>query len=78
MTYKSTQQTMICFPPLCQPLLHSILPCSPQNVNRDALIYFQCFYFKILIIKTHITDIENKLMITKGEKEGRDKLGIGD
>ena len=33
-----------------------------------------------LIYKTEIipTDTENKFMVTKGEKQGRDKLGIWD
>ena len=28
--------------------------------------------------KQRLTDIEKKLMITKGEREGRDKLGVLD
>lgn len=32
-----------------------------------------------LIYKTkRLTDIENKLMVTKGERAGRDKLGVCD
>ena len=31
-----------------------------------------------LLTKHRLTDIENKLMVTKGERRGRNKLGVWD
>ena len=50
-------------------MLYDIIYMWNLKNNTDKLIYKA---------ETKFTDIENKLMITKGEIRGRDKLGVWD
>ena len=65
------------FPNLIYPLLYQTISNFKHHVTYLWNLKNKCKWI-YLQNRNSLTDIENKLMVTKGERNGRDKLGIGD